>query len=96
MYIYYYTLYLCTVGLVSALDDIVGETIQSLKDAGMYNNSAKVFTSDVSPKQTSENEQYVHHRVYFNYYCITAANFIAWGLKASKSYLIKSSYRKSR
>ena len=57
MYIYCYTLYLCTVGLVSALDDIVGETIQSLKDAGMYNNSIIVFTSDVSPTQTSDNGQ---------------------------------------
>ena len=89
MYIYLYTFWLCTVGSVSALDDIVGETIKSLKDAGMYNNSVIVFTSDVSPTQTSDNEQYLHHRVYFNYYCITAANLIAWGLKANKSYLIK-------
>ena len=101
MYIYYYTLYLCTVGLVSALDDIVGETIQSLKDAGMYNNSVIVFTSDVSNALLlSDNEQYVQRITKVSprptfILCITAATFIAWSLKASKSYLIKSYYPKS-
>ncbi|KAF6036342.1 hypothetical protein EB796_005346 [Bugula neritina] len=33
-------------GLVSAVDDIIGETIQSLKDADLYNNSVIIFTSD--------------------------------------------------
>ena len=80
MYIYLYTFWLCTVGLVSALDDIVGETIKSLKAAAMYNNSVIVFTSDVSPTQTSDNEQYLHHRVYFNYYFVSLLPLLLHGV----------------
>ena len=33
---------------MAALDDLVGVTVQSLKDAGLFDNSIIVFTSDVS------------------------------------------------
>lgn len=35
-------------GMVTALDDAVGEIITALKDTGHYNNSVIVFTTDVS------------------------------------------------
>ena len=35
---------------MAALDDLVGVTVQSLKDAGLFDNSIIVFTSDVSRK----------------------------------------------
>lgn len=35
---------------MAALDDLVGVTVQSLKDAGLFDNSIIVFTSDVSLK----------------------------------------------
>lgn len=41
-------LFLMILGLVSALDDLVGETIQTLRDTNMYENTVIIFTSDVS------------------------------------------------
>ncbi|XP_067936310.1 arylsulfatase I-like [Watersipora subatra] len=35
-----------SLGLVAALDDLVGETIQALRDAGLYDNSIVIFSSD--------------------------------------------------
>ena len=40
--------YLFITGLVSALDDLVGVTIRSLKAANLFHDTIIVFTSDVS------------------------------------------------
>ena len=41
-------MYLFITGLVSALDDLVGVTIRSLKAANLFHDTIIVFTSDVS------------------------------------------------
>ena len=35
--------------MVTALDDVVGNMVQKLKDVGMYNNTVIVFSSDNGP-----------------------------------------------
>lgn len=48
------------VGLVTALDNLVGETIAALKEANLYDNSIIVFTSDVSVSATQQSFRLLH------------------------------------